>query len=66
LSGTAEKLAAGAKQAAEKGLYLGEKPEMHTSGPKQLAGKSDFEARMTKSIPQWLKPPVILFALHRG
>src|ERR1019366_9882644 len=32
----------------------------------QRRKNTDFDARMTKSIPQWLKPPLILLALHRG
>jgi hypothetical protein len=36
------------------------------SGARLVRTNSDFEVRMMKIIPEWLKPPPILFALHRG
>jgi hypothetical protein len=41
-----EKKFAGAKQAAEKGLILEERPEKHTSGAKALVDLIAFAARL--------------------
>jgi hypothetical protein len=56
------KLRSGALSKQRRECSLGANPARLNS----LRKDSDFNARLTKSIPQWLKPPLILLALYRG
>ena len=59
-------LSCGAEQVAEGVSVQEEVGERILQGLKRLRKNTDFDARMTKSIPQGLKATLILCDLYRG